>query len=56
MKVFAYSKKDSHKIAELNKIISAYYDKDKKRLILEDQENNRTVFDIKNVKVTLYQN
>lgn len=56
MKVFAYSKKDNHKIAELNNITSAYYEKDKKRLILEDRDNNRTFFDIRNVKVTLHQN
>ncbi len=56
MKVFAYSKKDNRKIAELNNIISAYYEKEKKNLILADREGNKTVFDIRNTKVTLYQN
>ena len=56
MKVFAYDKKDNHKVAEINNVDIAFYKKDKQELIIEDEDGNKITFDIRYTKVTLYQN
>ncbi len=56
MKVFVYTKTPTKKIAVITGVVSAVFDKQTKKIVLETADGVRMTFDTKTVKLTLYQN